>query len=180
MATGLLRFQLEVSDALFTSVPVISEVSLVDTTSPLITILGDNPLTAEIEDPYLDPWATANDLVDGNVEVSATASEVSPGVYEVVYSASDSSSNTATATRTVFFVDTNPPVITINGDNPLNHPAGQPYIDPWAEAVDGVEGHVPVSATSSEVSPGVFEVVYSASDSSGNTATAIRVINIVP
>jgi len=154
-----------------------------DTEPPVITLLGDNPLDWPVFVPYVDPEAYAVDVIDGPVPVDIDVSEVNVNVvgqYYVYYSATDSSGNTATATRTVNVVDTEPPVITILGDNPLEWPVGTSYVDPGATATDNYDGNVPVSNVSdvdwSVI--GSYTVVYTATDSSGNTATATRTLNV--
>ncbi len=152
----------------------------VDTTPPVITLLGDNPMDAPFGQPYVDPWATALDAVDGPLPVSATSNQISPATLEIVYSATDSAGNTGTATRTVNYGDNIPPVITVLGDNPFIIQYGETYVDPWATAVDAVDGPLPITASSTETSPGVYEVEYPATDSSGNTPTATRIVQAVP
>ncbi len=76
----------------------------IDTSAPVITLLGDNPLTWILGTPYTDPGATALDDVDGAVAVLIDTSGVNVGVvgtYSVGFTATDSSGNTGTATRTV-------------------------------------------------------------------------------
>ncbi len=181
-APGTFEVVYSATDAAGNTATAIRIINVVDTTPPVITILGANPFDAENGEPYIDPGATAVDSVEGSVPVTVTSQVgANPGTFEIIYTASDSSGNTATATRVVNVVDTTPPVITILGDNPINAPAGVPYVDPWATAVDSVDGPVLVSATSQiGATPGTFEVVYSASDSSGNTATATRIVNVIP
>jgi hypothetical protein len=100
-------------------------IHFVDTTKPVITVLGDNPATVEFRTSYSDAGATATDNIDGTVSVTSSSSvdtytinQTPPftnkivGVYHVTYTATDSSGNTQTATRTVNVVDTTKPVIT--------------------------------------------------------------------
>ncbi len=76
-----------------------------DLTAPIITLLGDNPMTIYQGSDFTDPGATAEDNIDGDITSSiAVAAPVDPdtiGTYEVVYEVSDAAGNTATATRTV-------------------------------------------------------------------------------
>jgi len=76
----------------------------VDTTPPVITLAGANPVTVNWGSVYNDAGATAFDAGD-NASVSVTPSNAVdttvPGSYLVSYSATDSSGNTATANRTV-------------------------------------------------------------------------------
>ena len=78
-------------------------------------------------------------------------------------------------------IDSLPPVITILGDNPMNINTGDEFIDPGATAVDAVTGESLEVTTSGFVNVGMnssSEIVYSATDSFGNTATAKRIVNV--
>ena len=76
-----------------------------DTTPPVITLNGDSPLLLEEGDPYVEPGATAEDDVDGPVEVVIEGDVgETPGDYAVDYSASDSAGNSATIQRIVTVV----------------------------------------------------------------------------
>ena len=89
-------------------------VNVVDTTAPVITVLGDNPATVELGTAYTDAGATATDL-SGDITVTTTGSVDTDtlGTYTLTYSASDASGNEATPlTRTVNVVDTTAPVFT--------------------------------------------------------------------
>ena len=88
-------------------------INIVDTTAPVITVTGDNPLTVECHTSFSDPGATASDGCAGSVPVtpSGTVNVNVPGSYTITYSATDGT-NPATATRTVNVVDTTAPVIT--------------------------------------------------------------------
>ena len=99
---------------------VVRTVNVVDTTAPVITITGDNPVTIELGATYTDEGATATDII-GDITVTSTSTVDTSvvGSYTVTYTATDSSGNEATAVvRTVNVVDTTAPVITITGDNP--------------------------------------------------------------
>ena len=149
-----------------------------DTTAPVITVLGDNPLTLPVGSTFSDPGATALDAVDGAVTVSATGSvnTAVPGAYTITYSATDAANNTATATRTVNVVDVTAPVITVDGDNPLYLPVGANFAEPGVSAVDAIDGTVEVqtSGTVNTTARGTYTLTYSAADAAGNTATGTR------
>ena len=89
-------------------------VNVVDTTAPVITVTGDNPVTVELGSTYTDAGATASDLSgDITVTTTGTVDDDTVGTYTLTYNASDASGNAATAvTRTVNVVDTTPPTIT--------------------------------------------------------------------
>ena len=114
---------------------------LVDTTLPVITLLGSNPITVGQGTTYMDPGATASDNVDGDltssivINTSAVNTAV-PGNYPVTYNVSDVAGNAATqVTRTVNVngsptanaqsVATNEDtakIITLTGSDPNNDP----------------------------------------------------------
>ncbi|MFH0828970.1 MAG: DUF5011 domain-containing protein [Candidatus Kerfeldbacteria bacterium] len=80
-------------------------VQVVDSTKPIITILGSNPVTVDKNAVYTDAGATASDSVNGDITSKiSTASTVNTAVigdYSVTYSVTDSSGNAITAVRTV-------------------------------------------------------------------------------
>lgn len=83
------------------------DLSPTDTTPPVITLLGDNPLTVKVGDAFVDPGATALDDVDGEIPfddfiVGGDAVDVNtPGTYEITYTVEDNAQNEAQAIRTV-------------------------------------------------------------------------------
>ena len=129
-------------------------VYVVDTTPPVVTLNGANPLTNECHAALADPGATASDTCAGSLGVT-TNSTVNPnavGVYTIKYSATDPSGNSATNTRTVYVVDTTAPVITLNGANPLTNECHAALADPGATASDTCAGSLGVT-TNSTVNP---------------------------
>ena len=81
-----------------------------DTTPPVITLLGDNPVSIEVGTPYIDAGATATDNIDGDItDKITTTNSVNVnilGTYTVVYSVQDNAGNSATqVTRTVNVIE---------------------------------------------------------------------------
>lgn len=160
-----------------------------DTTAPAITVLGDNPATINQGEPYTDAGATAEDDVDGSVTVTTSGSVDADtvGTYTITYQAVDNSGNKATAKRIVNVLavtglpDTNPPVITVLGDNPATINQGEAYTDAGATAEDAVDGSVEVTSEGSvdTQTVGTYTITYRASDASGNQATAQREVDVV-
>lgn len=79
---------------------------VVDTTAPVITLLGDNPVIVEVGDTYDDAGATASDNIDGditaNINTDNPVDTNVPGTYTVTYNVSDDAGNPAVeVTRTV-------------------------------------------------------------------------------
>ena len=75
----------------------------VDTTPPVITLLGNNPETVVQGETYNDSGATALDDRDGTVLVTTTGSvdTSTVGTYNIIYTVTDSAGNIAAETRTV-------------------------------------------------------------------------------
>ena len=73
--------------------------------------------------------------------------------------------------------DTTPPTITLAGEAEVVLVEGEPYEELGASAQDGVDGSVTVSIEGEVGSElGTYVVTYSASDRSGNTASATRTV----
>ena len=84
---------------------------------------------------------------------------------------------------TVTGLDADAPTITINGANPLNFTAGIAYSDPGAACDDVADPDPTLSADASNVdtqAAGTYEVTYTCTDSSDNTATAARTVHVTP
>lgn len=71
--------------------------------------------------------------------------------------------------------DTEPPVITLLGDNPMNLTVGDTFTDPGATAVDNVDGDLTESIvvggdTVDTNTAGTYVITYNVSDAAGNAA----------
>jgi len=86
-----------------TASEVVRTVDVIDDISPIITLLGDNPVYIEKGQNYSDSGASAFDNYDGTVNVSSsgTVNVNTSGVYEITYEARDSANNLASINRTV-------------------------------------------------------------------------------
>lgn len=153
-------------------------VKVQDTTPPVITISGQQNMQLECASGYTEPGATATDNYDGVVPVTITGTVLSAkGTYSVTYKAKDSSNNVATVVRTVTVKDNTPPVITLNGANPMNVDCKKGYTEPGATAFDSCDGNLPVTITGTVVmTRGTYFVNYKATDSSGNSTTVVRTV----
>lgn len=173
--------------------------AVADTTAPVITLLGANPQTSNVGDPYRELGATAADDVDGNLSaaIAIDASSVNTaraGRYSVSYSVSDRAGNAARATRTVEVVatappppppDTTAPVITLKGANPQIVDFGSTYVELGATASDGVDGDLTGSIVVGTGGLdtrrlGSYPVTYDVKDAAGNAArTVTRTVQVV-
>lgn len=127
--TYTLRFSAQTNTGLTYSDLTLT-INAVDTTAPVITLLGSDPVTVALGSVYNDAGATASDNLDGDITTSiVVANSVNTavaGTYTITYNVQDSSGNSATqVTRSVTVSpnsDINAPTITISG--PVN---GQTY-----------------------------------------------------
>jgi hypothetical protein len=150
----------------------------VNGTPPTITLTGANPMTVECHESFTDPGATATGCAGGSVPVvaSGTVDPSTPGTYTITYTA-----GSAHTTRTVNVVDTTKPAITLTGANPMTLTCHAPYVEPGATANDACAGSVSVtpSGTVNGDVPGAYTITYTATDPSGNLATATRTVNVI-
>jgi hypothetical protein len=93
-------------------------VELDDTAPPVITLLGDNPMTILVGTPYVEPGYTATDICCGDltadVVVTGSVNSSVVGTYTLRYNVIDLSWNLAEEkTRTVNVVEVPPPIVVI-------------------------------------------------------------------
>jgi hypothetical protein len=105
-ATGTFVVTYNVSDSEGNAAAEVTRtVTVVDTTGPAITLLGDNPLVLDNGDSYVEAGATAEDACDGTIAtITIDASDVNDraiGDYKVYYSASDAAGNETIIERDV-------------------------------------------------------------------------------
>lgn len=96
-----------VTDSANNTVTATRNVSVIDTTSPVITLNGANTLTITQNGAYTELGATALDNLDGFLTVNITGNVNTSviGTYTITYTATDSHGNSATPkTRTVNIV----------------------------------------------------------------------------
>lgn len=163
-------------------------VRVVDITSPVITLDGDNPHETEVLLPYIEPGFNSIDDHDGDitgdVEMTSNINTNTLGTYEVTYESTDMSGNSSTKTRTVKVVDTTSPIIALSGDNPMVMELGEePYVESGFSATDNYYSSqsLTLSSTGYLVNHNIvgdYTVTYYAEDGSGNTGTATRVVQV--
>ena len=182
-------------------------VNVVDTTSPVITLVGSASLNVDSGSDYNDAGATASDSFEGNLTTSiVTVNPVNTslaGSYTITYNVTDSSGNAATeVTRTVNVVDATPPVITGSQNVNVNenetsvgtYTANESVtwslsgVDSSKFSVDNNSGAIVFSSAPNYEAPtdsdsnNIYALTLTAADSSGNESSlniSITVVNVV-
>lgn len=151
------------------------------------SLVGDEVVTLKVYQNYNDLGATVkvgNKDLSNQVVVDYSMIDITKlGKYEVKYKVNYDDKE-YTFTRYVEVVDDEAPVITLNGDEEINIVVGNSYNDPGYNVVDNYD-----SKASNKIlidnkvninQVGVYEVIYKVTDDSGNTATKIRRVNVLP
>ena len=169
----------------------ITTVTVSDTTPPVITLNGPNPMTVECHSAFTDPGATALDACAGPVAVvvSGSVNTNTTGIYVLTYTASDGNGNSTNKTRAVNVVDTTPPAIlwsftnlTVSTDT--NGQAWMPDVTGanYIHAADACSPALTITQAPSHnalLAWGSNTVVIAVADSSGNIAYSTNTIVVV-
>ncbi|WP_135554540.1 immunoglobulin-like domain-containing protein [Paenibacillus cymbidii] len=104
-------------------------------------------------------------------------------VYTVKVMARDDEGHDAPVRSATFIADYTPPVITLDGANPMVVERGDPYVEPGATALDAIDGDVTGKMTISGAVDtnrvGSYTRTYEVVDGAGNRATEVRTVNVV-
>ena len=159
------------------------QITVLDTTPPDIAPPQDARAEASgMLTPVALGAASAVDAVDGQVLVADDAPELFPlGTTVVTYSATDSSGNAGSAEQAVLVSDTTKPEVTPPPDVQFEADGPLTALDYGAaSAVDSVDGQVPVTDDAPPLFPvGSTVITHSATDSSGNAASAKQTVRVV-
>jgi hypothetical protein len=140
-----------------------------NTNSFAITITGTAPVSVQ--------WNLNGTPLSGATNTTFSLTNLGTSVNTVSVAVTNLYGGvTSNATLTV--VDTLPPVIALNGANPLYVELGGTFTDPGAAAYDLCAGALPVnvSGTVNASVVGTNTLVYTANDGNGNSATNARTV----
>ncbi|HEX72091.1 MAG TPA: DUF5011 domain-containing protein, partial [Candidatus Hydrogenedentes bacterium] len=152
-------------------------VAVVDTTIPVITLLGAEKITVECADEYVDPGAVADDHCDGDITAAVvTENPVDAAVvgeYVVTYNVEDGQGNPADeVARTVEVIDTTPPQVTLQGESIILLQGCAPYTEAgFAEVIDACD--IDIGGT---LLPENVPVLIRAVGGAGNTETTLAAV----
>jgi len=162
-------------------------VILVDTTPPILTLLGGQTVQTARGVAFVDPGFTAIDNIDGDitnrVTVTGTVNINTAGTYTLTYRVADMAGNVSTAVRTVQVIIVAAPAFRLTGSSSMQIQQGAAYIEPGYTAVDAYEGvitsRVIVSGIVDVNVPGIYTLTYTVSNSRGVSATATRTVQVL-
>lgn len=163
----------------------------VNKTPPVITLNGRQKQMVEVNTAFSDAGATAVDeagidLTERITVGGDTVDVKTTGSYTVTYDVTDDSGLDAeTATRTVIVhdIDTQPPVITLNGVPSVRIAQGSEYKELGAVVTDNIDDDLEavITGTVDTATLGGYVLQYTASDRKGNRAeTVTRTVHVVP
>jgi hypothetical protein len=167
----------------------IATVNNIDTTAPVITLVGSGTQTVaqSASGSYSDSGAIWTDNVDGSgtiaIASSGTVDLSHTGTYTLNYTYTDIASNTGnTVTRTVTVTDQTAPVITLIGASNITLAFGASYSDlgaTWLDNIDGT-GVLSTSGSVNTSTAGTYTLLFSKTDIAGNTGTTVRTVIVNP
>ncbi len=156
-------------------------VHIVDTTAPVIELTVNPDAYTLPNQTYREEGFFAWDNYDGDI-TDRVSREEKDGM--VVYSVTDSSGNTATASRTIRYYDPALPDLQLLGNTTAYIIAGEDYAEPGFTAKDKYDGDltsaVSVSGSVDPQIPGIYSIEYSVTNGYGNTAKAQRTVYVIP
>ena len=144
---------------------------------PIFVVMeGDKKMTIEVHSEFNDPGAI-NRFSKKQLTPKGSVDTHTLGKYTLKYS-----SFLQSFTRTVKVVDTTAPEITLNGREYILIPANGVYEEEGATAIDNYDGDissaVKISGKVDVTKPGMYQVIYTSTDSSKNESTVIRMVNV--
>lgn len=183
---GTYTIQYEAMDASGNISSLSRTVNVVDQTAPVLQLANMDTIVVEVFGQLALPAMSATDNYDQNPQITVGGSYdlTTLGTYTLDISAEDQSANqSAVQNLIVKVVDTEAPVITLNGDYLTTIMRWSSFNDPGVNITDNYyTGLTAVTGgnfvnTSEE---GLYYITYDVTDSSGNVAEQVtRAINVV-
>ncbi len=154
-----------------------------DTTTPTITLNGSSTINLEVLNPYTELWAirSDNDTTGDVSDIAWIVDTNTLGNYTRIYSYWDGQ-NTGSTTRNICVRDLTPPVISLNGSSLITIERTTSYTELWATRSDNYDGTGDISSILWSVDTqavGSYILTYSHTDTSGNTGSTTRTIDVV-
>lgn len=146
---------------------------------------GSEKIELELSEEYIEEGAKASfrkkDLTK-NIKISGEIDNTKIGSYKIIYSV-NTKKKSKSISRIVTIVDKTPPVIKLKGKETVSVYLHEDYKEPGFTASDNFDGDLTKDVKSEnnidKEKLGTYEVTYSVSDSSGNTASKKRVVKYI-
>lgn len=149
---------------------------------PIITLLGEQKLKIEVQDTYVDNGAKATyrfkDVTD-KIKTNGNVDTAKVGNYKIKYEI-DLDNKKVEAERIVEVVDDISPIITLSGDTKVIASSIELYTEPGFSVTDNYDKDLDEKVVVETVNTGenLYQKKYTVVDSSGNTGTAKREVEI--
>ncbi len=164
---------------------IVEDKVIADITGPSITLKGQNPIILSAGSAFTDEGAKAIDTIDGDVNVMVTGKVDAhkAGKYQLIYTATDAAGNSTSETRTVVVqakknMDVEAPMLTLKGVSLISIPLGSAFVEEGFKAEDDVDGEINVTVTGKvdTSTAGQYPLIYTATDSAGNSISRTRMV----
>ena len=156
-------------------------VHVIDSKAPVITLITNEEAYTIPGDSYQEEGYFAIDNHDGDITDRVQAVEENG---TIIYTVTDASGNTATATRQIRYFDPIPPELSLLGAQRIELMAGEAYNEPGWTASDNYHGDmtqdVKVTGSVDIYLAGTYELQYQVKDYYGNVASVVRTVVVKP
>jgi len=161
-----------------------------DTTPTISWTAASDGESGLAETPYFIRWSQSSGF-SGTVYAARSAtnsftptSTLAEGSWYFRVLAVDASDNLSVyETSAAIVIDLTAPVVTVNGNSTQTIIQNQPYTEAGASASDTVSGNltssiVQTGSVNTSI-PGSYTITYTATDAAGNTASALRIVQVL-
>ena len=156
-----------------------------DIVKPTLSLNGESDMIIQKGSKFKDPGCIATDDVDGdisaNIITTGTINTKLYGKQYITYTVVDSSGNISQLQRSVVVQEFTPPVLKLTKASAYVR-AGEEFIDPGYTATDNVDGDVSANVIVSGILdtniPGIYNITYTAIDSSLNQTSLNRTVYV--
>ncbi len=146
--------------------------------------IEDETIVLQVNTPYTQeiPKAIFRDTdITDKVKITNNLNINKIGKYEIVYKVKYKSKSVKRV-KTIYIVDNIKPVITLNGDSEIDLYLNQAYNEQGAIATDNYDGDISdkikVESNLDTTKEGTYNITYTVSDSSFNTVSIERKVNV--
>lgn len=150
---------------------------------PILMLQGGETIVLEVNTQYQETGASAkyyNQDWKESIQIKNEVDTSKIGEYIVDYTINFRGS-TIKKTRKVCVVDTTPPTLELKGKETVEVEEGKEYKEDGYTAMDNADKDITekVTSTKKQISQKEYQIIYSVTDSSNNTATAQRTIRLI-